>query len=127
MKFIVEQRVNIMAAHHMMDTWLVIHSANFNALIPKQLQYNFRFYPCAFNGDEPRSSPVKRPDALIGTRTGDPATSPLCCSKTGYNSRSESISIAVRLEANRGALNCCHSVDRATSKKKRLLTNYKPE
>jgi hypothetical protein len=58
---------------------------------------------------------------------GDPATSLLRYSKTGYNSTSESISIAVRLEAKRRALNCCHSVDRGTSKKKRLLTNYKPE
>lgn len=58
---------------------------------------------------------------------GDPGTSPLCCSKTGYNSRSESISITVRLKAKRRALNCCQNVDRGTSKKKRLLTNYKPE
>ena len=94
----------------------------------KQLQHNFRFYPGVFNGGDSGRSPVKRPDALIGTRTEETLRRHGCdCNKTGYNSRSESISIAVRLEAKERALNCCHSVDRGTSKKKRLLTNYKPE
>jgi hypothetical protein len=35
MKLVVEQSVNIMAARHMMDTWLVIHNVHFNALVPK--------------------------------------------------------------------------------------------
>jgi len=35
MKWVVEQRVNIMAGRHMTDTWLVIYNVHFNALVPK--------------------------------------------------------------------------------------------
>jgi hypothetical protein len=127
MKLVVEQRMNIMAACHMMDTWLVIYNVQFNVLIPKQLSIIPDSIPVPSMPTIHFARQSKDLTPWSELEQGDPVTSPLCCSKTGYNSRSESISIAVRLKAKRRALNCCQNVDSGTWKKKRLLTNYKQE